>query len=210
MEPDTCIACGATATHSDAHTGAPLCIQHARMEVVGPRPARRGMRAIPQLAIRDLTPDDRPAVRSIALAFWGTTTLLSFGRTYDLLAQPGIGAFAATASGEELAGLLLWTLYEERGLLIDLSVWPRYQGTGVATHLLALYEERLRSQGVSEMILTTTNDNLPGLALYFAHGFMIEQVLPATRARQYLATGEDTTGFAGMEVRNELQLVKRL
>src|SRR5689334_14869787 len=155
MEPDTCIVCGATATHSDAHTGAPLCIQHARMEVVGPRPARRGMRAIPQLAIRDLTPDDRPAVRSIALAFWGTTTLLSFGRAYDLLAQPGIGAFAATASGEELAGLLLWTLYEERSLLIDLSIWPRYQGTGVATHLLALYEERLRRQGISEMILTT-------------------------------------------------------
>src|SRR5262245_19708685 len=114
MELDTCIVCGTTATHSDAHTGAPLCTQHARMEVVGPRPVRRGMRAIPQLAIRDLVPDDRPAVRSIALAFWGATTLLSFGHTYDLLVQSGIGAFAATNSGEELAGLLLWALYEGR------------------------------------------------------------------------------------------------
>ncbi len=211
MDPETCIVCGATATHADAHTGAPLCAQHARIEVVGPRPARRGMSALPQLAIRDLTPDDRPAVRAISLAFWGkTANLFTFGHAYDLLAQPGIGAFAATASGEELAGVLLWTLYEGRGLIIELSIWPRYQGSGVATQLLALLEERLRSQGIHEMILTTTNDNLPALAFYFGHGFVIERVLPEEAARQHAAADEDNTGFAGVEVRDEIQLVKRL
>jgi ribosomal protein S18 acetylase RimI-like enzyme len=211
MDPDTCIVCGATATHRDAHTSATLCALHARIEVVGPRPARRGPGALPQLAIRDLTPDDQPAVRAISLAFWGkTSNMLTFGRTYDLLAQPGIGAFAATASGEELAGVLLWTIYEGRGLIIDLSIWPRYQGRGVASQLLALFEERLRSQGIKELILTTTNDNLPALAFYFAHGFVIEQVLPAEVARHHAASGEDNSGFAGVGVRDEIQLVKRL
>ena len=211
MDPDTCIVCGATATHSDAHTGAPLCAHHARIEVVGPRPARRGRNPLPQLAIRDLAPDDQPAVRAIARAFRGkTANLLTFGRTYDLLALPGIGAFAATSSGEELAGLLLWTMHEGRGLVIDLSIWPRYQGMGVASQLLALFEERLRSQGVHEIILTTTNDNLPALAFYFAHSFVIERVLPAEVARHHAASGEDNTGFAGMAARDEIQLVKRL
>jgi ribosomal protein S18 acetylase RimI-like enzyme len=169
------------------------------------------MGALPQLAIRDLTPDDQPAVRAIALAFWGkTANLFTFGRAYDLLAEPGIGAFAATASGEELAGALHWTLYEERGLIVDLSIWPRYQGSGVATQLLALLEERLRGQGIREVILTTTNDNLPALAFYFGHGFVIERVLPDEAARQHAAADEDNTGFAGVAARDEIQLVKRL
>ncbi len=210
MDPDTCIMCGATATHRDAQTSATLCAQHARIEVVGPRPARRGTSALPQLAIRDLTPDDRPAVRTISLAFWGKTTpMFSFGRGYDLLEQPGIGAFAATANGEELAGVLLWEITDGRGLVVDLSIWPRYQGSGAATQLLALFEERLRSQGIREIILTTTNDNLPALAFYFTHGFLIERVLPAEVARHYDASGDGNIGFASVEIRDEIQLVKR-
>jgi len=211
MDPDSCIVCGATATHRDAHTGAPLCALHARIEVVGPRPPRRGSSALAQLAIRDLTPDDQPAVRTIALAFWGKTeNMLTYGQTYDLLAQPGIGAFAATPGGKELAGVLLWALHEGRGLVVDLSIWPRYQGSGVASQLLALFEERLHSQGIAEIILTTTNDNLPALAFYFAHGFVIERVLPGEIARHHAASGEENTGFAGVKARDEIQLVKRL
>jgi ribosomal protein S18 acetylase RimI-like enzyme len=211
MDPDTCIVCGATATHRDAHTSATLCALHARIEVVGPRPARRGQTALPQLAVRDLTPGDEPAVRAMMLAFWGkTANMLTYGRTYDLLAQPGIGAFAATPNGEELAGALLWAVHEGRGLVVDLSIWPRYQGSGAASQLLALFEERLRSQGISEIILTTTNDNLPALAFYFSHGFVIERVLPGEVARHHVASSEDNTGFAGIEVRDEVQLVKRL
>ncbi len=211
MDPDTCIVCGATATHRDAHTSATLCAQHARIEVVGPRPARRGASALPQLAIRDLTPDDQPAVRSISLAFRGSTaTVFTSGRTYDLLVQPGIGAFAAGLGGEELAGLLLWTISEGCGLIIDLSIWPRYQGSGVATQLLALCEERLRGQRVSQMVVAVTNDNLPALAFYFAHGFVIEQLLPQETASQQADSDEDNLGFAGVEVRDVIQLVKRL
>ncbi len=211
MDIDTCIVCGATATHRDTHTGAPLCPLHARIEVVGPQPPRRGKTPLPHLAIRDLTPDDLPAVRAILLAFWGkTANMLTYGQTYDLLAYPGLGAFAATPTGEELAGALIWTQHQGRGLLLNLSIWPRYQGAGVASQLLALFEERLRSLGISEMILTTTNDNLPALAFYFAHGFVIERVLPGEIARHHGASGEENIGFSGIEVRDEIQLVKRL
>ena len=211
MDAETCIVCGATATHRDAHTSAPLCFLHARIEVVGPRPVRRGKAALPQLAIRDVTPDDQPAVRAMLLAFLGkTANLLSHGQTYDLLAAPALGTFAATSAGEELAGLLIWTLFEGRGLVLALSIWPRYQGAGAASQLLALCEERLRSQGLAEMILATTNDNLPALALYFAHGFTIARVLPGEIARHHTASGEEGAGFAGVEARDEIQLVKRL
>jgi ribosomal protein S18 acetylase RimI-like enzyme len=211
MDLDTCIVCGATATHRDTHTSATLCAQHARIEVVGPRPARRGASALPQLAIRDLTPDDQPAVRSISHAFRGqTSNVFTFGHPYDLLAQPGIGAFAASVGGEELAGLLLWAIYEGRGLIVDLSIWPRYQGSGIATQLLALCEERLRGQRISQIIATATNDNLPALAFYFAHGFALEQLLLHTAARQQAASDDDNLGFAGVEVRDVIQLVKRL
>lgn len=211
MDADTCIVCGATATHRDAHTGATLCFQHARIEVVGPQPARRVKPAHPQLAIRDITSDDQTAVRAILLAFWGkTANMLTYGHTYDLLAASGIGAFSASPDGEELAGLLLWTVFEGRGLVLDLSIWPRYQGAGLASQLLALFEERLRGQGIKEAILTTTNDNLPGLAFYFSHGFLIERVLPGEVARHHADSAEDDTGFAGVQVRDEIQLVKRL
>ncbi|HEX6779233.1 MAG TPA: GNAT family N-acetyltransferase [Ktedonobacterales bacterium] len=211
MDADTCIVCGATATHRDAHTSATLCFQHARIEVVGPQPARRVKPAHPQLAIRDITPEDQTAVRAILLAFWGkTANMLTYGHTYDLLAAPGIGAFSASPDGEELAGLLIWTVFEGRGLVLDLSIWPRYQGAGLASQLLALFEERLRGQGINQAILTTTNDNLPGLAFYFSHGFLIERVLPGEVARHHADSAEDDTGFAGVQVRDEIQLVKRL
>jgi ribosomal protein S18 acetylase RimI-like enzyme len=211
MDPDTCIVCGATATHRDAHTSATLCALHARIEVVGPRPARRGASALPQLAIRDLTPDDQPAVRSISLAFRGQTAhVFASGRSDDLLAQPGIGAFAASAGGEELAGLLLWNISDGRGLIVDLSIWPRYQGSGVATQLLALCEERLRGQRISQMIVRITNDNVPALAFYFAHGFVIEELLPQAAPRPHTNAEDDALGFADVEMRDVLQLVKRL
>ena len=120
MDPDTCIMCGATATHRDAQTSATLCAQHARIEVVGPRPARRGPSALPQLAIRDLTPDDRPAVRTISLAFWGKTTpMFSFGRSYDLLERPALALsqppptaknWRACCSGRSPMGAAWWLI----------------------------------------------------------------------------------------------------
>lgn len=211
MDADTCIVCGATATHRDAFTGATICFQHAQIAVVGPQPPRRLRPAHPQLAIRDITSADHAAVRSILLAFWSkTANMLTYGQTYDLLAFPGIGAFAATPGGEELAGLLIWTVFEGRALVLDLSIWPRYQGAGVASQLLALFEERLRSQSINEVILTTTNDNLPALAFYFSHGFTIERLLLGEVARHHADSGEDEAGFAGVQVRDEIQLVKRL
>ena len=207
---DLCSICWATATHRDSQTGALLCAAHARLVVAGPG-QRHTDRQTPPMALRDLSPADAVAVRAIALAFWGKTdNMLTFGRAYDLLAESGLGVFVSAPTGEELAGVLIWTIHQGRGLVVDLSVWPRYQGMGVASSLLAHLEERLRSQGIAQLCLSTTNDNLPALSFYFQRGFVLERALPGAVAQHHTASGEEGVGIAGIQVRDELQLVKQL
>jgi hypothetical protein len=55
--------------------------------------------------------------------------------------------------------------------------------------------------------VTTTNDNLPALYFYQRRGYRLTGIVPGSVAAQ---TGSAVAGFAGIPIRDEVQLEKPL
>lgn len=68
----------------------------------------------------------------------------------------------------------------------------------------------MAAAGLTEAILTTTNDNLAAVYFYQKRGFVIEAVLPGVCAAPHEAGGEDDMSLAGLTVRDEFRLRQRI
>jgi ribosomal protein S18 acetylase RimI-like enzyme len=91
--------------------------------------------------------------------------------------------------------------------LVMLGVLPQWQGQGAARALVAAVVDVARAEGASRVIVATTNDDLPALYLYQKMGFTITQVRTG-RLLEHHGTAE--RGFAGIPVRDEIQMELRL
>ena len=61
----------------------------------------------------------------------------------------------------------------------------------------------LSASGPGQVIVATTNDDLPALALYQRYGFRVTEVIPGGVAAHH---GGEFPGFAGIPVRDEIRL----
>ena len=61
--------------------------------------------------------------------------------------------------------------------------------------------------GLAELLVVTSNDDLPALALYQRYGFRIREVIPGRIAQEH--SGE-LPGFFGIPVRDEIQMTYEL
>ncbi len=79
--------------------------------------------------------------------------------------------------GDQWAGIVLAEdrVFEQVGWITALGVHPAYQRRGVARHLLAEAESRLRAHTLK---LTVRHNNAPALALYHAFGYTEERFIP--------------------------------
>ena len=57
--------------------------------------------------------------------------------------------------------------------------------------------------GLARVIVATTNDDLPALALYQRYGFRIHGIVPGSIAQHH---GGELPGFSGIPIRDEIQL----
>jgi ribosomal protein S18 acetylase RimI-like enzyme len=201
-----CTICGKNAVYVDRLTGWAICYEHARLEVRAVDEASQD-KDNPPLAIRRATPAERETIGLMSLYFWGETDDESFGRTYDVLALP---AFVAVNADSEMVGLLSISGDWADGALtlVALGVLPAYQGQGVGRALLATAEGEARRLGLGRLRIETTNDNLPALCLYQRIGFIISRVLPGVALAHH--GGEEEPGFAGIPVRDVIQLERSL
>jgi len=197
-----CEVCGKPATHRCEYTGAQLCWEHARLAVVA---AHRSSRK-ESVTVLTAGPEQRAHVVKILLDFWGKTdNMLTFGKTWDLLAERSVLGYV----GNELAGIITWAPHEGRGLVLDLSIYPQYQGMGVGGKLLLKAEVDMQAAGLETYALSTTNDNLPALYFYQRRGWVIEAILPGIMAEHHKKSGEPyEAGFGSIPVRDEIRLVK--
>jgi GNAT superfamily N-acetyltransferase len=78
----------------------------------------------------------------------------------------------------------------------------------VGGHLLAEAEMVARREGLSRVIIATTNDNLPALYFYQRRGYRITEVVQGAGAQH--AAAPASTGFADIPVMDELRLEKVL
>jgi hypothetical protein len=77
----------------------------------------------------------------------------------------------------------------------------------VGGYLLAEAELIARRLGLHRLVVSTTNDNLPALYFYQRRGYRMTVLVPDSVIEH---TGQVNSGFAGIPVRDEIRLEKRL
>lgn len=196
-----CALCRARPQYRDRQTGQYVCLEHARLEVVatGERPS------FPTSAIRSATASDYTRIEELSGYFWDETCVDCFDRQYDVLACP---AFLA-CEGDQVVGLASYAVEEAWGavVLVIFNLLPDYQGRGGGWALLdAVHTEAVR-RGLAQLLVVTSNDDLPALALYQRYGFRITEVIPGHIAQHH---GTEFPGFAGIPVRDEIRLTYKV
>jgi len=194
-----CAYCNANALFRDRGSGVYLCPNHARIEVTGPR----GEAPRPPLTIRPAVPADRAQIAKIADYFWGEAEVECFDHSYRVNELPATLA----CDGDDIVGVASYAIEENSVNLVMLDILPRWQGRRVAHELIAAVMEIARAEGAERLVVATTNDDLPALGLYQRLGFTITQVLVGKLLEHH---GGVEPGFAGIPVRDEIQLELRL
>lgn len=149
--------------------------------------------------VRAATDADQAAIELLCERAIGETDVDVFGATFDVMA--GIN-FIAVADGE-LAGLLSLAIVRGEATIVLLSVYPDFQGKGVATALLAAADALAKKRGLGFIRAAVTNDDFPQLYFYQRHGFAIYEVGVGEIADRF---GSASPGFSAIPVRDELRL----
>jgi len=182
-----------------ARSGEYVCPAHARLDVVSVSTRA----SLPRVPVRAAGPGDRASIRDTAMMYWEETEVECFGRTYDVLALPALVA----AHDGQVTGVLCYAVEQDRLNIVMLNVHPEYQGRHVARALLSMAEKEARAHGLLCLVVATSNDDLPALYLYQRWGFVIAAVKPGVILAHH---GREEAGFAGIPVRDEIQLEKGL
>lgn len=122
--------------------------------------------------IRAVEDADRPAVTRLLMDRWATPDILIEGVMIDASALPG---FLAEDNGE-LVGLVTLIKRETEWEILTLDSLSRWAGTG--TQLLDAVVQDARRQGLTRLMVRTSNDNLDAFRFYQRRGFRLERVVP--------------------------------
>jgi ribosomal protein S18 acetylase RimI-like enzyme len=180
-----CLSCGRDLPLGEARLTV-TCAAHVRSESV-------------DFEVRRATDADEDAIELLCERALGETDVDVFGGTFDVLAGVNLVAVA----GGEVVGLLSLAIVKGEVTIVLLSVYPDYQGKGVATALLAAADGLAAERNLSFLRAAITNDDIPQLYFYQRHGFAIYEVAVGEVADRF---GSASAGFSGIPVRDELRL----
>ena len=207
---ETCAFCEDRPQYRDRRTGQFVCLEHARLEVVAPTTQSTLTRP---LNIRPAVTTEGKRhggtvgtqIEALSLLFWDETDVDCFERCYDVLACPSFVAW----DGDEVGGMASYALEVDWDalVLVMLNVLPAYQRRGTGWALLDAVRGEAARRSLGRILVTTSNDDLPALAIYQRYGFRITRVIPGSIARHH---GGELPGFAGIPVRDEIRLEYRL
>jgi GNAT superfamily N-acetyltransferase len=174
--------------------------EEARVQVIcGCRPHLN----LPPVLVREATDEDRAAARELFRRDFGRTNIVAFGEVMDIEAMPTLVAFLEA----DLSGALAYRLFGDALHMVALATDPMWQRAGVGGYLVAEAELLARRLSLARLIVATTNDNLPAMYFYQRRGYRLtDLVIDSVLAH----THEAYPGFAGIPVRDEIRLEKRL
>lgn len=159
---------------------------------------------LPPVFVREAHDGDRPAVRALFESDFGRTKIVAFGEVQDIDQMPALVAFMT----EDLSGALAYRLFGDDALhVVALATDPMWQRSGVGGQLLAEAELIARRLKLQRLLVATTNDNLPALHFYQRRGYRLTDLVPGSIM---VHTGQEVAGFAGIPVRDEIRLEKKL
>ena len=125
------------------------------------------------MKVRDKEPEDQPWIEKILSERWGGVKVIAHNEIFDAQSLP------ALVAGEK-EGLATFRIQQSDQIkfaeLMTLDAVTANQGVGTA--LIEALISRLRTERVTVLRVTTTNDNLNALRFYQRRGFRITQVRP--------------------------------
>jgi GNAT superfamily N-acetyltransferase len=152
-----------------------------------------------EFTVRKAADADEDAIELLCERALGETDVDVFDATFDVLAGVNLLAVA----GDEVVGLLSLAIAAGEVTIVLLSVYPDYQGKGVATALLAAADKFAADRSLNFLRAALTNDDIAQLYFYQRHGFAIYEVAVGQVADRF---GSASAGFSGIPVRDELRL----
>ena len=158
---------------------------------------------LPPVLVREATDTDRAAVRELFARDFGRTQIVAFGEVMDIDAMPALVAIQFAG----ISGALAYRLLGGALHIVALATDPMSQRSGVGGHLLAETELLARRLGLKRLIVSTSNDNLPALYFYQRRGYRLTDLVPDSIIA---LTKHEVAGFAGIPVRDEVRLEKRI
>lgn len=196
-----CEYCGKQGIYRCSVCGKIVCDGHARLRVNCPSCLTK---AETHYTIRRTRTDaERKAIGKMVEQFWGEAEQMTFDKTFDVAELP---AYVARADGA-VVGFLSFAEHNDALIVVALGVEPRHQGFGVGRSLIQEAEREVKRMGKKELLVSTSNDDLPALAFYQSVGFQIYEVKPNIIAQKH---GKILSGIGGLPIRDEIRLRKLL
>jgi ribosomal protein S18 acetylase RimI-like enzyme len=158
---------------------------------------------LPPVLVREATDADRPAMRELFERDFGRTKIVAFGEVMDIDQMPALVAVMTP----DPSGALAYRLLGDALHMVALATDPMWQRSGVGGHLVAEAELLARRLNLMRIVVATTNDNLPALYFYQRRGYRLTDLVPSSIITH---TNQEVAGFAGIPVRDEIRLEKRI
>jgi ribosomal protein S18 acetylase RimI-like enzyme len=158
---------------------------------------------LPPVLVREATDTDRAAARELFERDFGRTKIVAFGEVMDVDQMPALVAVMY----QEPSGALAYRLLGDALHIVALATDPMWQRSGVGGHLVAEAELLARRLSLRRLVVASTNDNLPALYFYQRRGYRLTELVPEAIVAH---THRVQAGFAGIPVRDEIRLEKRI
>jgi ribosomal protein S18 acetylase RimI-like enzyme len=175
--------------------------EDARLQIVC---SCRAYVKLPPVIVRASDTKDQAAIIELFERDFGYTNIVSFGEEVVVGGSP---ALVAWMKGE-LAGALVYRLQPDTLQILALATDPMWQRSGVGGHLVAEAEALARGKGLTRILVSTTNDNLPALYFYQRRDYHITAVVPGGMLSHIKMP--DSRGFGGIPLRDEIRLQRLL
>lgn len=158
-----------------------------------------------EIVIRLLEPGEKTWVSSVLTNLFGSSRLVTKGKTYEGTEQPG---FVAVQNNRNV-GIVLYTKIEEE--IEILTINSLHPGKGIGTKLLDAIKEKAKSEGVKKLTVITTNDNTNAMHFYQKRGFVFTALyVNALEKSRQLKPEIPEIGIDGIALRDELELEYKL
>lgn len=155
-------------------------------------------------SVQQATGDDVEVLEELVKLFWGDPIQLMFNQTYRVAQEPAITA----KKDGNIIGFISYNDFDKDAVLImALGILPGFQGCGIGRKLVEQIENYAKNQGKQQLLVVTSNDNLPALGFYQRQGFQLFEVAPNVIAEKL---GGLQLGIARIPIRDELRLRKNL
>lgn len=150
--------------------------------------------------VRPAVLEDRTWIEQRLRGTWGSPKVALRSELIDLIDCP------ALVAGEQQGMLHYRKLDGTTGEILTLEAFE--PGLGIGSALIEAYKSQAARDGLSEVVVVTTNDNTNALRFYQRHGFVLAEVRlgAVTEARRTLKPEIPMVSEDGIPIRDEIEL----